>query len=82
MTLFAGNEETRKSYEAIVLKYFRADFLRETFGSPENVQANAELANQLLNAEDKRLKKLVSELSDQELWDTLKTAETHISKND
>lgn len=78
MGLFNGNEDTRKSYEEKILNYLRAEFLRDKFGSPENVQRNSEVANQLLKNEDKRLKTLVSGLNDQELLEYLIRADTQI----
>lgn len=78
MSLFTGNEEIRKVYEEKIFNYLRADFLRKNFGSPDNVQKNFGVANQLLENEDKRLKNFVSGLSDQELLDYLKRADTHI----
>ncbi|EHE94267.1 MAG: hypothetical protein ACTIL5_09260 [Lactococcus cremoris] len=78
MNLFNENDDTRKSCEEKVFNYLRADFLRNNFGSPEEVQKNSESAKQLLKVEDKRLRTLVSGLSDQELLEHLKRADTHI----
>lgn len=61
-----------------ILNYLRAEFLRDKFGSPENVQKNLEVANLLLKNEDKRLKTLVSGLNDQELLEYLIRADTQI----
>lgn len=75
MRLFS--DEDRKKAQHLLLKYYRADLLRSTFGSLDKTAQHQKEAQLILAAQDKDLQSRVLALTDLQLKDELTRAKTH-----
>lgn len=76
MGLFS--DENREIIREKLFKYYQADLLRSAFGNLDEVHNHADQAKELLKSQDKDLKTRLFSLTDQQLLDELKKADTHL----
>ncbi|EGO9257510.1 hypothetical protein ACS7ZQ_001122 [Enterococcus faecalis] len=75
MCLFS--DEDRKKAQQLLLKYYRADLLRSTFGSLDKTAQHQKEAQLILAAQDNDLQSRVLALTDFQLKDELTRAKIH-----